>query len=91
MSGQGLLWRGGHGHEVMPGDRYGRLTVVEFADWERSGKQTRWICRCDCGAEKAIAARSFVHGFTKSCGCLRRQMAAGLARRINAARRAATR
>lgn len=56
------------------GKRFGRLTVLRREDtpWvSASGRvhPRRWICRCDCGTEKPIAAGSFVHGGTVSCGC----------------------
>lgn len=58
--------------EIGPGDRYGRLTVVR----EVLGVRHReMVCRCDCGVEKVIALRALRDGSTKSCGCLRREIA----------------
>lgn len=57
-----------------PGDRYGRLTVLQRRD---RGDQKTVICKCECGEIKAIG----VHGIGKyvnSCGCLRRESAASL-------------
>ena len=35
-----------------------------------SGKAiTMWMCRCECGTEKAIRYGSLINGDTKSCGC----------------------
>lgn len=35
-----------------------------------SGKSiTMWMCRCECGTEKAIRYGSLIGGDTKSCGC----------------------
>lgn len=53
------------------GQRFGKLTVVEIAPKriERFPK-TRWLCRCDCGAEVVVAAGNLLIGKTKSCGCL---------------------
>jgi hypothetical protein len=51
--------------EIDPGTKFGRLTAVE-----RRG--LKWLCRCDCGAEKEIQAGSLRYGYTKSCGCLLR-------------------
>jgi hypothetical protein len=35
-------------------------------------KDTWWMCRCDCGNEKAIRAESLLRGTTRSCGCYKR-------------------
>lgn len=76
-----------HGVEVRPGDVFGRLVVVEFADWASNGKHTRWRCRCDCGTETVVAARGLVQGTTVSCGCWRRENGARMMRRLHASRR----
>jgi hypothetical protein len=53
--------------DINPGDRYGRLVIVQ-----ESGKQNgyrRFLCKCDCGTEKNIDLRQLRSGDTKSCGC----------------------
>ncbi len=30
----------------------------------------KWLCKCDCGEEKAISGSSIKRGKTKSCGCM---------------------
>ena len=50
------------------GQRYGHLTVVKY-DGHRNGR-AYWLCKCDCGNQKVIAARDFAFGTTKSCGCM---------------------
>lgn len=58
---------------MVPGDRYGRLTVVhEKPKSETCGRMV--LCRCDCGAEITIPFKSIRTGNTSSCGCLRREM-----------------
>lgn len=52
----------------LTGQRFGRLTVIGRA--ARKGKNTYWLCRCDCGAEKEISRCNLLSG-TQSCGCLR--------------------
>lgn len=42
--------------------RFGRLLVIGYA----LGK---WLCRCDCGTEKAIASGHLRSGVVVSCGC----------------------
>jgi hypothetical protein len=58
-------------------DRFGRLEVV--GDAPRLNGRPAFLCRCDCGTEKAIRRSSLKAGFTRSCGCLRRErMATGV-------------
>jgi hypothetical protein len=52
--------------QVHPGSRHGMLTVLQKQDG------CFWLCRCDCGVEKAVR-HSCLLGTTRSCGCLRRQ------------------
>lgn len=42
--------------------RFGQLVVIEYY-----GKST-WLCKCDCGNTKVVAAYSLKSGATKSCG-----------------------
>lgn len=57
--------------------RFGRLVVIERAANGRDGR-ARWLCRCDCGAEKVVSRHALQDGRTKSCGCLRREIAASI-------------
>lgn len=57
---------------VFPGDRYGRLVVIEYAG-SRKG-QREWRCRCDCGTEGVWPTIVLRTGTTRSCGCLRQEM-----------------
>lgn len=34
--------------------------------------QSVWLCRCDCGVEKTVCITALRGGYTKSCGCLRK-------------------
>jgi len=54
----------------LAGRRFGRLLVLRFE--KTDGRKAYWLCRCDCGKEKAIAAGNLMCGGTKSCGCHRR-------------------
>lgn len=50
------------------GQRFGKLVVVSrVIDNTKSG--TIWVCLCDCGQEKIVAARHLKSGDTVSCGC----------------------
>jgi hypothetical protein len=60
------------------GDKFGRWTVVS----EASGKtfpsrperlMAQWLCRCECGTERAVLAHSLKAGKSTSCGCFTRE------------------
>lgn len=57
------------------GQRFTRLLVVECAEKIPNKRATRWKCICDCGAIVVASQQCLRRGNTKSCGCLRRQMA----------------
>lgn len=63
--------RGAH-PRVFPGDVYGRLLVVAETA-ERKHDERVFLCRCECGAEKAVKGSYLRNGTTKSCGCLHRE------------------
>lgn len=56
----------------LTGQKFGRLTVVERA--ENKGKRTAWLCKCDCGNYLKVKGSSLKNGYTKSCGCLKKEM-----------------
>jgi hypothetical protein len=49
------------------GQRFGFLTALRFVPTE--GPRTKYLFRCDCGAEKEIRSEHVLSGLTKSCGC----------------------
>ena len=53
----------------LTGQRFGRLTVIQYDHAEHDG--AHWLCKCDCGNEKVIAGYLLRNGATKSCGCLK--------------------
>lgn len=53
----------------LTGQRYGRLTVLKRVGLKNSS--ATWLCRCDCGNEKVVAAHPLREGKIQSCGCLR--------------------
>lgn len=55
----------------MSGWRFGRLTVVAPAHWDRKEHSRYWRCLCDCGIEHVTSGKRLRKGETKSCGCLR--------------------
>lgn len=60
--------------EVVPGDRYGQLTIVSEAERSvtASGRTRRMFnCRCDCGQVIAVDLGNLRSGHSESCGCVR--------------------
>jgi hypothetical protein len=55
---------------VLPGQRFGRLTIIEKVP--HKSQRTAFACRCDCGGTTIIQRSSLLSGRSKSCGCLRR-------------------
>jgi len=56
------------------GKKFSRLAVLSFSGPGKSGHFT-WKCRCDCGVVKDVIGQQLISGSTKSCGCLRKQVA----------------
>lgn len=54
--------------EDLTGRRFAKLVVLSRAT--NRGKQTRWLCKCDCGNETIVEAKNLKAGTTKSCGCI---------------------
>lgn len=54
--------------ENLIGKKFGMLTVIKFL-YKKHSKQI-FLCKCDCGKEKAIYSYNLKNGNTKSCGCL---------------------
>lgn len=48
---------------------FGRWTVIDQVAGAKGG--ARWACRCSCGTERVVLAKSLVSGASKSCGCHR--------------------
>lgn len=57
----------------LTGQRFGRLVATSPA--APDGVRTRWLCRCDCGVRHIVRTESLTCGYTRSCGCLRREVA----------------
>lgn len=54
------------------GKRYNRLNVLSFNSIINN--KAYFKCQCDCGCFKIILGYNITHGFTKSCGCLKREV-----------------
>ena len=59
---------------LIPGKKFGRLTPLRIVSMQ--GREPVWECLCDCGQTKNVATHYLLNGDTKSCGCLRRELAA---------------
>jgi hypothetical protein len=63
------------------GNRFGRLSVVAqapsvvVARVPRIKYRRAWECVCDCGARVVVNGNRLNTGITKSCGCLKRDVA----------------
>jgi hypothetical protein len=72
----------GRPHAVEPGERFGRLVVVEYAYSER-GRRV-YVCRCDCGEVVWVRSHELRRAKpTQSCGCLRREKSTEQVRAMN--------
>lgn len=58
----------------MLGLTFGRLTIVSYAGIR--ARRAYWNCRCECSAVVAVSSNALRMGRTRSCGCLRREVAA---------------
>jgi hypothetical protein len=57
----------------LTGQRFGRLIVLA-RDYDHPGRHAYWDCQCDCGRRKSITSDGLRSGFTRSCGCLKREV-----------------
>jgi len=53
------------------GQKYNRLTVIEFI--ESIGNKRYWLCRCECGNTSRVETYALTSGKIKSCGCYARE------------------
>lgn len=54
----------------LAGRTFGRLTVISR---HPCNGIVRWQCSCKCGGTAIVASVALKNGYTKSCGCLRRE------------------
>jgi hypothetical protein len=59
--------------EDISGRKYGRWFVVSYS--HNVKKNIYWLCRCECGTERAVTGKSLVWRQSLSCGCLRDELA----------------
>jgi hypothetical protein len=56
----------------LTGQRFGRWTALSKTD-RKSGKNSYWLCRCDCGIFKEVLQQTLRDGKSLSCGCLHKE------------------
>ena len=54
------------------GHTYGRWKVISFSHSTELSERF-WLCRCECGTERAVLQATLRNGISKSCGCLHRE------------------
>jgi hypothetical protein len=58
----------------LDGKKFTRLLVLKCTGANKSG-HVQWLCKCDCGKETIVNGTALVNGKSKSCGCLRSEIA----------------
>jgi hypothetical protein len=58
----------------LEGQKFGRLVAMEPHGSNKHGAIT-WRCDCECGNSKVVVGFQLTNGKTKSCGCLREDVA----------------
>ena len=56
----------------------GRWTVI--CSDTKKGNFTMWKCRCECGTTRSVPTGGLLHGNSKSCGCLHKEIVSKLFR-----------
>lgn len=59
--------------KINAGDKFGRLTIIEQTP-QRKQRCIIYKCRCDCGNIVFVKGTNLKKGYTKSCGCLQKEM-----------------
>ena len=62
------------------GERFGRLIVLDRRE-NKKGPHVLCSCRCDCGTEIITRLNRLISGDTKSCGCLKRELARSMVKK----------
>lgn len=68
---------------IIPGEQFGRLTVLGEAQPHRNGRRQA-TCRCSCGTITIAMVNSLKTGNTKSCGCQKIEASRETTRALNA-------
>lgn len=63
-------------HALSPGQKFGRLVVVDQYALPTVNGGRAWICLCECGNYTLLPGYKIYKRLTRSCGCLQRDVAA---------------
>lgn len=55
------------------GNKYNRLTAIKLAGAGISSQNHYWLFRCECGNTKRCMKSRVMSGYTKSCGCIKKE------------------
>lgn len=66
----------------LTGKKFGRLTVIKEAGTTQDRRKL-WECICECGNITIVRSQTLLNGSTKSCGCLRKELASTRNKIIN--------
>ena len=50
-----------------------KITVL-YKDTKKSGKLVKWVCQCECGNIFSAVGAKIRNGWTRSCGCLQKEV-----------------
>ncbi|KRM86672.1 hypothetical protein FD19_GL001718 [Lacticaseibacillus thailandensis DSM 22698 = JCM 13996] len=59
----------------MTGRTFARLTVLKYAGNDPHTGNAQWLCQCVCGRQVVVDGYRLRKGMTRSCGCLRSEVA----------------
>lgn len=59
----------------LTGQHFGRLVVLKRSKRHSPNGNAQWTCRCACGRQVIVDSQRLRQGRTKSCGCLRNELA----------------
>ncbi|KJU74267.1 hypothetical protein AH70_07355 [Pediococcus damnosus LMG 28219] len=59
----------------LTGQRFGRLLVIKRSTKKVKNRNAQWKCLCDCGNHVIVDGYNLRNGTSRSCGCLRRDLA----------------
>lgn len=54
------------------GEVFDHLTVIGLDSIDKKTKQSKWLCKCECGNERVVLGGNLTSGNTSSCGCIRK-------------------
>lgn len=58
----------------LAGRQFGRLKAIRYDHSAKGG--AFWMCACSCGNTAIVRAAKLISGWTKSCGCFRKEVTA---------------